>query len=614
MDALRLRGSQFNRYGGNPGSGGSNPNTPQPPQVHGKPEPLIVVEESNLPEELEDSSETTFSNRASLDIDSPVNPYLLSPWRDPREARKHSLPSQQVTDGITASQVRRLSERGGEGSGPSPKEAAFLATLSQAPAPSGRRHSVVTISKVPTTLFGRSRRESVAAYPSSNGSSRVLNSRRESNTGPPSTDPIGSIHNLQLDIMDDIYLQSRKARLKLWTSSNEKVCEVQTVDEAGTAAPGRRYTNRRFSECPQPQPASSFRRASEYPPPQAQPQTQTHGQAHGHGQGQGHASSSQMSISPQPPSSARASTRRKKSGSGVGLLGSRTDIAGIFSSLTSSAMDMHRSEPEGSSSASASSSAATAGSSPFLSQTFQNAARGRATSATPTPTANTGGQAAVASSSSLLDPNAGRSTRSNSFDVSILNNAKQLVTEAQDNSSAAISGWFGKPASRTQPMARKKSVRSKSTAMALSKDMLDRLQKKDPLGGDSGKPKLKPRSKQKSWADTTKANIVDATMLGTAIEGFLRKGSNAGMPGTGSSGGPSTSSAARGAVPKESNSATGSPAGARRSRASVGSGAQSQAGRAMRSTLNWFSKGEEDDSKDTCDASLCSTLKDLFVK
>jgi len=133
------------------------------------PEPLIVVEESNLPEEQEDSSEPTVSNRGSLDIDSPVNPYLLSPWRDPREARKHSLPSQQVTDGITASQVRRLSERGGEGSGPTPKEAAFLATLSQAPAPTGRRHSVVTISKVPTTIFGRSRRESVAAYPNSNG-------------------------------------------------------------------------------------------------------------------------------------------------------------------------------------------------------------------------------------------------------------------------------------------------------------------------------------------------------------------------------------------------------------------------------------------------------------
>lgn len=130
-----------------------------------KQEPLIVVDESQIVEEDDQESSETPSNKASLDIDSPVNPYLLSPWRDARESRKHSLPSQQVTEGITASQVRRLSERGGEGSGPSPNEAAFLATLSQAPAPSGRRHSVVTISKVPTTIFGRGRRESVAAFP-----------------------------------------------------------------------------------------------------------------------------------------------------------------------------------------------------------------------------------------------------------------------------------------------------------------------------------------------------------------------------------------------------------------------------------------------------------------
>ncbi|XP_043660286.1 uncharacterized protein DDB_G0280205 [Drosophila teissieri] len=618
MDALRFRGSPFARFTGQ-STGPGHPRPPPHPQhpqrtqpmgAHGisAPEPLIVVEESNLPEEQEDSSEPTVSNRGSLDIDSPVNPYLLSPWRDPREARKHSLPSQQVTDGITASQVRRLSERGGEGSGPTPKEAAFLATLSQAPAPTGRRHSVVTISKVPTTLFGRSRRESVAAYPNSNGSSRVLNSRRESNTGPPSTDPIGSIHNLQLDIMDDIYLQSRKARLKLWTSSNEKVCEVQTVDEAGSGQPGRRFTNRRYSECPQPGLASSFRRASELPPSQ---QLQLQQQ--------------QQQNQNQLQNSTRASTRRKKSGSGTGLLGSRTDIAGIFSSLTSSAMDMHRPEPEGrDGSSSASSSATATAGSPFLSQTFQAAARGRATSATPTPTAHSGslavggggggGGSGSGTTGGLLDPNAGRSTRSNSFDVSLLNNAKQLVSDVQDNSSATLSGWFAK---RHTPLARKKSVRSKSSAVALSKDVLERLQKKDPLGGDSGKPKLKPRSKQKTWAESTKATV-DATILGTAIEGFLRKSSNASMGGSGagsSGGGASTSAAARGATSKaakDSGSASGSPA--RRSRPSASSSAQSQAGRAVRSTLNWFGKADEDDSKDTCDASLCATLKDLFVK
>lgn len=134
-----------------------------------QPEPLIVVEESELDEREEMDSQKSASPRQSLDIDSPVNPYLLSPWRDPRETRKHSLPTPPCTSGITASQVRRLSERGGEGSGPTPIEQAFLATLSQAPAPQpgGRRHSVVTISKVPSAIFGRNtgRRESIATVP-----------------------------------------------------------------------------------------------------------------------------------------------------------------------------------------------------------------------------------------------------------------------------------------------------------------------------------------------------------------------------------------------------------------------------------------------------------------
>lgn len=149
-DALaKLRRSSFSPFGSN------------------NQEPLIVVEESEQDEKEDVESRKSSSPRQSLDIDSPVNPYLLSPWRDPRETRKHSLPTPPCTSGITASQVRRLSERGGEGSGPTPIEQAFLATLSQAPAPQpgGRRHSVVTISKVPSTLFGRGRRESIAAVP-----------------------------------------------------------------------------------------------------------------------------------------------------------------------------------------------------------------------------------------------------------------------------------------------------------------------------------------------------------------------------------------------------------------------------------------------------------------
>lgn len=91
-------------------------------------EPLIVVDES---EELEHSptSPKSFEDDVDDDKDSPDNPYLLSPWRDPRETRKHSLPNIQCTDGITASQVRRLSD-GGDNA-PSTKEVEFLAKLSQ---------------------------------------------------------------------------------------------------------------------------------------------------------------------------------------------------------------------------------------------------------------------------------------------------------------------------------------------------------------------------------------------------------------------------------------------------------------------------------------------------
>lgn len=226
-------------------------------------EPLIVVEESGFPEEDSPGSENSTPGDSSGEH-SPgsMNPYLLSPYRD---TRKHSLPTPQCS-GITASQVRRLSER--DNAVPGPKQTEFLATLSTSPTPvpGGRRHSVVTISKIPATLFGRNRRESVANCPG-----RVLSSRRESITGPPSTEPRGSVHNLQLDIMDDI-VQARKVRMKLWNTSSEKVCEVQPLDEAGGV---QRYTHtsaRRYSDFVgtslAPIPSGGKRRASELPPPQ----------------------------------------------------------------------------------------------------------------------------------------------------------------------------------------------------------------------------------------------------------------------------------------------------------------------------------------------------------
>lgn len=139
--------------------------------------------------------------------------------------------------------MRRLSEHSLDTSQVS-REAAFLATLSQtSPAPGGRRHSVVTISRAPppSTLFGRNRRESIAAFPTQPLSNRVLPGRRESCSGPPPTGTSpssGSSFNLQLDIMDDIaeIKAARKVKLKMWrTQSREQVCEV--MDGSGT-----RYT------------------------------------------------------------------------------------------------------------------------------------------------------------------------------------------------------------------------------------------------------------------------------------------------------------------------------------------------------------------------------------
>lgn len=275
-------------------------------------EPRIIVEDSNYEECEEEKIYEPDSRQSSEDESPTMNPYLLSPYA--REIRKHSLPTPQCS-GITASQVRRLSERG-EVAGPGPRQTEFLATLSSAPIPSsgGRRHSVVTISKVPSSLFGRNRRESVAAFPSGTGfPARVLSSRRESIACPPSTEPRGSVHNLQLDIMDDI-VQARKVRMKLWNTSNERVCEVQPLDEASSGAV-QRYTNaanRRYSDFVgttlAPIPSSGKRRASELPPPNA-------------------CSSTSASKLPAP-----------------GIVCSNTDLISILSSLSTSSTEINQCE------------------------------------------------------------------------------------------------------------------------------------------------------------------------------------------------------------------------------------------------------------------------------
>lgn len=88
--------------------------------------------------------------------------------------------------------------------------------------------------------------------------------------GLPAIDTLGSTHNLQLDIMDDI-VQARKVRMRLWNTSNERVCEVQPLDERSPMSGSVRYTNRGrrhsdFVGSPLP-PIPARRRASEMPPP-----------------------------------------------------------------------------------------------------------------------------------------------------------------------------------------------------------------------------------------------------------------------------------------------------------------------------------------------------------
>lgn len=320
----------------------------------------------------------------------------------------------------------------------------------------------------------------------------TLSSRRESQTsgGPPATDPIGSIHNLQLDIMDDI-VQARKARMKLWNTSSEKVCEVQTVDEAGTSSP-KRYSNRRYSDfvASSLTPIPANRRASENP-----------------------------CISPSVSSTATSFLKKS------GIVVTKNDLMTLMSSLTSSATEINKVDD---------------------------------TPVTPKQSSNTLAPDSIGMS---------RSNRSNSFDVSILHNAKQMISNASsDKNTAALSGWFEK---RHQPMARKKSMKTTSATVSFSKEVLDRFKDKEEKTKETKKPKSKLR-----WDN--KSSFVDPHVIGNAIEGFLRKGSSS-----------------KGAVPKESRTKKSS---------------------SSKSSSFWFGKGEEDDSADTCDSSLCSTLKDLFVK
>ncbi|PNF42237.1 hypothetical protein B7P43_G05505 [Cryptotermes secundus] len=487
--------------------------TPLPTQAPA--EPLIVVEESGGTDD-----EETPSRESSPQLT--LHPGLLSPYRD---MRKRSLPTPSCTSGITASQVRRLSEHGVEGrTAASMREAAFLATLSSAPAPApgGRRHSVVTISRAPppSILFGRGRRESIAAFPANSMQvTRVLANRRDSTSSvprPPSTSgsTSGSQFNLQLDIMDDIaeIKAARKVRLKMWkTPSHERVCEVQPLD------------------------------ASEQVPP----------------------SSSGSSATPPKPSPS------------TGIICSNTDLISIISSLASSAQEINKDPGEESPS--------------------------RVSSSTKGKDSSQGAEKSESSSSASAEEkrNRLRNLRSNSFDVSMLLGAG--VKPKQDTGRCSIAGpasWFVK---RHQP---KKSEPPKGQSPVMGSLFQEKANasvaqssENSSMSPESGQQKTSsktssPPDNKVLW-DEKSGSVVDAQVLGSAIEVFLaRRGSGNDSPG-------GTSPQSSKVSPTKNNGKTASGSG-------------------VAGTSSWFSgnKDAEDEagSSDTCDTSLCSTLKDLFVK
>ncbi|XP_075215098.1 uncharacterized protein LOC142320984 [Lycorma delicatula] len=468
-------------------------------------EPLIVVEESGA--ELEEEGAAAFIAPPTPPLDSPgalQNPYLLSPYRD---LRKRSLPTPQCTSGITASQVRRLSEQGGEGKGPSAREAAFLATLSTAPVPQagGRRHSVVTISRAPPTsvLFGRNRRESIAAFPTGLPLTGRLSRKDSSSSIARSPSLSGSNFNLQLDIMDDIaeIKTPRKVQMKMWQNEKEeKICEIQPVE--GGAAP------QRYQAPP--------RRSSEI-------------------------------VQPTAPLAVQKGPRRAS-----GIVCSNTDLISIMSSLTSSAQEI-------------------------------NTETGKSTDT----------QATITKPLSTLDQRRSvlKGSRSNSFDVSLLPEGKEQQGP----------NWFAR---RHQPMANKKYLTPRpsndqnqqqdgssppvTTKPPVAVTFADERQNTSLIDKKKQTIEESQELKKVVW-DKPTGSVIDAQLIGSAIEVYLNQ--------------------KVGGEPSSSSQSQNQQISSEQDQSSSNNTNTSK-------TTSWFGNKtkQPDEDEGTRDNSLCSTLKDLFVK
>lgn len=528
-------------------------------------EPLIVVEESGGTDDEEPPNREPSPQLL-------LHPGLLSPYRD---MRKHSLPTPSCTSGITASQVRRLSEHGAEGrTASSMREAAFLATLSSAPAPAsgGRRHSVVTISRAPppTILFGRGRRESIAAFPTSSmQATRVLANRRDSTSSiprPPSTSgsTSGSQFNLQLDIMDDIaeIKAARKVRLKMWkTPSHERVCEVQPLDSsAGTSASATRY-HQVAPGPPSKADADSVtpisRRYSDFVPTQSTQQPKRR-------------ASEQV-----PPSTSASTAAPPKPSTPTGIACSNRDLTSVLTSLSSSAHEINKEPAE------------------------------RTPTGIPLSTKENSSQEAQQSDSSSASSKRKRSLlknlRSKSFDMSmLLGTGEKQKHETGRCSIAEPASWFVK---RHQPKKSHSPKERSSLVVSLfhKKPYVKAVQSShDSLTSSSelGKEKTSPSNtssppESKIVSDKQSGTVVDAHVLGTAIEAFLKRQECENDSPGGTS--PQNSKVS----PTKNNGKT-------------------TCGSAGPGTSTWFSGNKDAEEKagasDKCDRSLCSTLKDLFVK